>query len=471
MHHVDLRSQLRKSIRGEITWDDEILDCYSVDSSFYQKRPKLVAFPKDASDVIKILEISKKYGTSVTPRGGATGLVGSALNDGIILDMKNFDKIAISQDWVSVGSGVRKGQLDKALNRKKKFLGPNPSVGPYCTVGGMIATNASGSRSLKYGSIIDNLLEVTIVTGGGKIVKRPSRTKLARSIEKIAESLDSEEFPHVSKNSCGYRLDAISTNNVQKILAASEGTLGIILSAKLRIFKTPQRRVLVVLGYDSVKNAAVDCQNLVRLKPSALELVDKATMRNFHNRFPKKTGCLLFVEFDSNIRASMSEIKKTSTGKRLYTLYDAGSILRWWAYRNAALHFSLKSLAGQISPHIIEDATVPLEKVHDLVAKAQSLAKLFGARLVMYGHVGNGNIHVRVALPRNNKKTIDRMAREFFAYVIGLGGTITGEHGDGMTRTKYVRMQYGKKTYEKFKKVKKQFDPSYVLNPGKIITR
>jgi len=467
---MNLKSQLQKSINGDVSWDDEILDIYSVDSSLYQIRPRLVVFPKNSSDIVKILRIAKKHKISVTPRGGATGLVGSALNDGIILDMKNFDKIKVASDFVYVEPGVRKGQLDKALNRHKKFLGPNPSVGPYCTIGGMIATNASGSRSLKYGSIIDNLLEVTIITGAGKIVTLPSRTQLANSVLRIAKSIDKTKFPRVSKNSCGYRLDAISGNTTQKIIAASEGTLGVIVSAKLRIFRIPPRRVLLVLGYDSIKNAAGDSSSLVKLGPSALELVDKNTMKNFKNKFPKKTNCLLFVEFDSDIRANIARIKKISAGKILYTLGNAKSAERWWAYRNSALHFSLKNLlAGQLSQHIIEDATVPVEKLRDLVAIAQNLGKSFGAKLVMYGHAGNGNIHVRVALPKNDNNIIDRLAGEFFSQVICLGGTITGEHGDGLARTKFVRMQYGQKTYCEFEKLKREFDPNFILNPNKIV--
>lgn len=462
--------QLQKSIRGVLSWNDEILDFYSVDSSLYQVRPKLVIFPKNIADIIKVLRFAKKQKISVTPRGGATGLVGSALNDGIIVDMKNFGRIKVSGNSVYVGSGVRKGQLDKILKKHGKFLGPNPSVGPYCTIGGMIATNASGSRSLKYGSMIDNLLEVTIITGAGKTVTLPSRTGLANSVVKIAKSIDASKFPRVSKNSCGYRLDAVSANTTQKIIAASEGTLGIIVSAKLRVFDIPPRRTLLILGFDSIIKAAAECATLSRLGPSALELVDKNTMKNFGRKFPKKINCLLFLELDSGIRTKTAKIKKISTGKLLHTADGAKSIERWWALRNSALHFSLKNLlAGQLLPHVIDDAAVPVERLPDLLKAAQSLGKSFGAKLVMYGHAGNGNIHIRVAMPKNDKNLVNKMAKAFFSQVITLGGTITGEHGDGIARTKFVRMQYDQKTYCKFKKLKRQFDPYLVLNPNKIV--
>jgi glycolate oxidase len=462
--------QLQKSIRGYLSRDDEILDFYSVDSSLYQVRPKLVVFPKNIADIIKVLRFAKKQKMSVTPRGGATGLVGSALNDGIVMDMKNFGRIKVSGNSVYVESGVRKGQLDKILKKHGKFLGPNPSVGPYCTVGGMIATNASGSHSLKYGSMIDNLLQVTMITGAGKIITLPSKSKLANSVVKIAKSVDANKFPHVSKNSCGYRLDAVSTNTTQKIIAASEGTLGIIISAKLRIFDIPPRRALLILGFDSIIKAAAECATLGKLGPSALELVDKNTTKNFGRKFPKKINCLLFLELDSDIRAKTTAIKKISTGKLLCATDSAKSIERWWALRNAALHFSLKSLlAGQLLPHVIEDAAVPVQRLPDLLKAAQNLGKSFGAKLVMYGHAGNGNIHIRAAMPKNDKNLVDKMAKAFFSKVIALGGTITGEHGDGIARTKFVCMQYDQKTYCKFKKLKRQFDPDLVLNPNKIV--
>ncbi|MEM3064865.1 MAG: FAD-binding oxidoreductase [Candidatus Nitrosotenuis sp.] len=463
--------KLQSSIKGQVFTEKDILDYYSVDSSFYQVRPKAVVVPKNISDVIKTMRFAAKNKISVTPRGGGTGLVGSALNDGIIIDMKNFDKIKIGKDFVCVGAGATKGKLDQELNKRKKFLGPNPSVGPYCTVGGMIATNASGSRSIKYGSTIDNLLQVTIVTGEGKTAKLPSKSHLANSVLHLARSIDKSRFPQVSKNSCGYRLDAISNHNdSHKILAASEGTLGVIVSAKLRIFKLPKNRTLLVLGYNSVSAAIRDCVNLAKLRPSALEFVDHSTMKNFEAKFPKAINCLLYVEFDSQIPSSVSKLKATSAGTILWKLDDANSIAKWWNYRNSALYFSLKNLlAGQSLPHIIEDAAVPIEKLEELVSAAQSLPKMFGARLVMYGHAGNGNIHIRLAMQKKNKSTIKKIAKTFFSRVIQLGGTITGEHGDGIARTDYVRLQYGSKNYKAFTKLKKQFDPKLILNPNKIV--
>jgi FAD/FMN-containing dehydrogenase len=135
------------------------------------------------------------------------------------------------------------------------------------------------------------------------------------------------------------------------------------------------------------------------------------------------------------------------------------------------LYFSLKNLlAGQSLPHVIEDATVPIENLKDLVSIAQNIQKTFGAKLVIYGHAGNGNIHIRLALSKKDKNAVTKIAKMFFPQIIRLGGTITGEHGDGLARTRFVKIQYGRSNYDLFGKLKRQFDPDFILNPNKIVT-
>ena len=471
MNLSELRKKLEKTIKGQVLWDDAVLDYYSVDSSAYKIKPKVVVIPKNLKDVVLVLHFASQRKISVTPRGTGTGLVGSALGDGIILDMKNFDKIKISKDHVEVDAGALKGNLDKELLKHGKFFGPNPSVGPYCTVGGMIATNASGSRSLKYGSMIDNLLEVTLVTGTGDLIKLPSKTKYAEFVVRVANGVDKSTFPQVSKNSCGYRLDAInSQSDTQKIIAGSEGTLGIVVLAKLKIRKIPQRRSLLILGYDSVIRAARDCQNLIKLKPSALEFVDHNTMKNFKAGF-LRSKCLLFIEFDENIKQSIAHLNKITNAKILHKLDSENEIQKWWKYRDSALYYSMKKVLPKESmPHIIEDATVPVSRLAELFSIADVIRKKLHAKIIMYGHAGNGNIHVRLILPNKNKKAIKKTAMEFFTRIIKIGGTITGEHGDGLARSEFVKLQYGKKTYLAFNKIKQRFDPYNILNQDKIIT-
>ena len=168
---------LESSIKGGVYSKKEFLNFYSVDASSYQITPIAIVVPKNEKDVINTVKIAKKFKTSVTVRGAGTGLVGSALNNGIIIDMKNFDSFRLGKNYAIVGPGITKGQLDKKLEKSKKFFPPNPSIGSYCLIGGMLANNSSGSRSLKYGSVIDNVEEITFVNGEGKKITLPKNIK------------------------------------------------------------------------------------------------------------------------------------------------------------------------------------------------------------------------------------------------------------------------------------------------------
>ena len=465
-----IRNSLQKLISGEVLWEKDILKFYSVDASMYQIIPKVVVIPKTEKDVITTVQFANKYKISVTVRGAGTGLVGSALNEGIIIDLKNLDSIDIYKNYVKIGGGVIKGNLDKKLKNKKLFFPPNPSIGPYCSLGGMIGNNASGSRTLKYGSSIDNVKEITFVNGIGKKITLPRDKKFGEKILEFTKKIELEKYPKVTKNSCGYRLDSInSLNETQKILIGSEGTLGIILSAKLIVKNLPSKRILLVVEYDSVFNAAKNCIEIIKTKPSALEFVDKPTLKNFNFKFSKSTNCLLFVEYDSNLNEKSKNFRKAVKGKIIKKLSIEKEIEKWWKFRDQSLYFSLKSIKSENRiPHIIEDATVPLEKLGDLFVIIRKLNKKFNTKTIMYGHAGNGNIHVRIISNPQKIKVLENISETYFDKVIKLDGTITGEHGDGIARSEFVRNQYGSKNYKIFKKIKEIFDPNKVLNPGKI---
>ena len=168
-------NEIQSRIKGKILRTKEYKRFYSVDSSSYQIIPKIIVIPNDEEDIINTIKIAKKFRTSITVRGAGTGLVGSALNTGIVLDMKNFNSCTIKKRQAIVGPGLSKGLLDKKLEEQKKFFPPNPSIGSFCSIGGMLGNNSSGSRSLKYGSVIDNVSEITFIDGNGKKNHFPKR--------------------------------------------------------------------------------------------------------------------------------------------------------------------------------------------------------------------------------------------------------------------------------------------------------
>jgi FAD/FMN-containing dehydrogenase len=473
MQEGKMGERLARLVDCKVTWDNQILDLYSVDASSYILKPSVVAFPRNENDVIKILRYASKNKIPVTARGGGTGLVGSALGSGIILDMKHLERIKVERDNVEVDSGVYKGKLDKELKKHGRFLGPDPSIGPFCTVGGMIATNASGSHSLKYGSMIDNLLQVKIITSDGKLVTLPSKNSLGKKIIKLIKPQIQTIFPLVSKNSCGYRIDKIkSEKDIQKIIPASEGTLGIIVSAKLKTVPIPKKLVLITISYKTIKQAVLDVPQIVKLKPSALEIIDNNIVQHIKAKIPKDTSCMLFVEFDENTVKNIISVKNLSLGKIIKIITKRQEINQWWNFRNSALSYSLRSISKQETmPSLIEDATVPVEKLPLLLDLVENLASKHDMKMVIYGHVGNGNLHIRPILKKMDKGIIKKIAKEFFSGVILLGGCITGEHGDGLARSEFVKLQYGNDTYSLFKKIKRIFDPANILNPGKIISQ
>jgi len=180
---------------------------------------------------------------------------------------------------------------------------------------------------------------------------------------------------------------------------------------------------------------------------------------------------LLFAEFDNKIQQNTSKLKKLVHGKVIYQLSKEYDIAKWWKFRDLSLAYSLKSVSkDEKAPHIIEDATVPIEKLDKLMLLIGEIKKMAKGRTVIYGHAGNGNLHVRLISKNKNKKLIEKIAKYYFSKVIHLGGTISGEHGDGLARSRFVRLQYGEKTYLAFKKIKKLLDPTMILNPEKIIT-
>lgn len=466
-------ADITKLVNCQVLSDEQSLNLYSVDASSYIVKPSIVVIPENEQDIVSILKYASKNKISVTVRGAGTGLVGSALGKGIILDLKNFDKIRMNQNYVEVGAGVFKGNLDRELGKGNRFFAPNPSIGPYCTIGGMVATNASGSHSLKYGSTIDNLLGVKIITANGSVVNLPSNSKFSKTIFRIIKSDLQKKFPKVSKNSCGYRFDAIKTIlDLHKIIAASEGTLGVITSVKLKTLPIPAKRLLVIVSYKTIKQAALDSVKIINLKPSALEIVDHNITKHIRTGFTKNPGCLLFVEFDNDLdRCKKSLRKMISNAQIVKILKNNSEIKKWWDFRNSALSYSLRSITTKESmPTIIEDATVPVGKLALLVDIIEKISKKYKIKFVLYGHAGNGNLHIRPVLKNRNKKRMRDIAREFFSQVVAIGGSITGEHGDGLARSEFVKLQYGKDVYSIFKKIKNKFDPRNILNPDKIIT-
>lgn len=437
--------------------DAHITEYYSTDASGRARRPAGAAMPRDTREVADVVRRAVRDRMGLIPRGAGTGLAGGAVGGGIILDTSRMDHVAYEGGVVRAGPGARLGAVNALLHGRGRILGPDPSVGPYCSIGGMVATNASGSLSLGYGSTMDNLESVVMVDGRGDVVRLPGDKKLGAAIHRICRR--AKQFPRTSKNSCGYRLDAVTgPETAHRAVAASEGTLGVITEVRLRTYEAPRRAHAISLEYADGRAAAADCSGLVGCGPVALEVTGPGMMEGYGD------SCVLIAEFHDNAGDDAGwpdyirdMVRAAAPGCR--TMRDIDGT--WRARRGGALARSLRAAGGGFAS-IIEDATVPLHKLPDLFDLIYQLGERTGSEPAYYGHAGSGNIHVRTPA--------DHMTEEWYLEeVIGMGGTITGEHGDGSGRAGMVLRQYGRDNYELFGRLKDLFDPYGVMNPGKVL--
>ncbi len=486
---MNIAGDLLSIAKGEILEDSWSRQIYSVDASHYEIDPAAIVCPVDEHDVQGICQYSSSKKVPITARGAGTGLLGQSLSPGIILDFtKHMNKIIdIDNDDVTVQPGVVKGQLDKELKKRDKFLPPDPASSNFCTIGGMIADNSSGIHCLGYGSTISFLDEINVVYADGKLGFASPR-KCDDRMKKLGELLSlhiqeiKHRYPKVSKNSCGYRLDAVIANNFnpQKVIAASEGTLGLMTSAKLRILEVPEYRSLLILGFEDLLSAISAVPTILQFSPVALEMLDHSILTSIDYGNKTRSGCLLFVEFSGSRGSSEVEEplkackqKVSSTCSVVEYASDEQSVTRIWMARKNALNSIMKLTIGHRKPiGLIEDTVVRPDILLEHTANLLQIYRENKLDYVIYGHVGDGNMHTRPLINTESKKEVELMhniAKRVFTDVINRGGTITGEHGDGLARTGYIQMMYGKRLTSLFLEVKKLYDPSFTLNPSKKI--
>lgn len=470
--------------------DDWTRAIYSVDASHCILKPSMVCFPSNEYDVQKICIHAYAHSIPITCRGAGTGLLGQSLSTGIVLDFtKKMNKVLeIENDYVVVQPGVVKAVLDKELAKRNKFIPPDPASSNYCTIGGMLANNSSGPHGLGYGSIIKYVERVEVVYGNGEI-GFADQSRHDNRIEKMLKYISSvnvnlkDQYPNVSKNSCGYRLDAVFENNQvkpQNIFVASEGTLGVVTSSRISILDIPEKKSLIILEFENILHAAQVVPLILQFRPVAVELLDRGTIIEGWKTDPSisKNSCLMFVEFyggDDNFYHNVHRFEDTlrHKAKILESGYDKKSVAKAWNERRNSLNVAMKKgIGSRKAAGIIEDTVVQPELLHDYLIFLLELLAQYKLDYVVYGHAGNGNLHLRPLIDFASKDSnilMDTLADKVFRHICKINGSISGEHGDGLLRTKYISMMYGPKMYQIFKQIKSIFDDKKIMNPGKKI--
>lgn len=501
---------LKNILEGEVLSDDTTREAYSTAACMYRIRPLCVVIPKTTEDVQATLRYASEYEIPIIPRGGATSLAGQAVGFGIVLDLATSVNQILEthpqNGWVRVQPGIVLDQLNAHLLPYQKFFPPDPASSNQCVIGGMIGTNAAGAHGISYGATKDYVLSLKVALSDGEIVEfhsaangHPSAGAVSARVRSINERLDEllrpkkrliqSRYPKVQKNSSGYNLlDAIRNDQLDtaKILIGSEGTLAVVVEAKLKIQDLPKAKAAGLAYFRDYESMAEAVLASLHLNPAAIELIDKTLLDLARSRSPivKKfiedgTQAQLLFEFeggsDEEANSQLEALRQLLVDQlRLAFKFrmNPESLGSFWEVRKEATHILEEVQSETKKASFIEDVTVPVSRLPEYLEGLTSLLRSCGISFSIYGHAGVGNVHCEPLMDLRkieHRGLLNVLAREVFDLAISLGGTLSGEHGDGYVRTPFLERLYGPQVYDLFREVKKIFDPRGILNPGKIV--
>ena len=438
-----------------VSTGESVLDLHGQDESYHKGyRPEVVAWPTRTEDVMAILTRANERMIPVTPWGAGTSLEGNPLptRGGIVLDFEQMDRILgiRAEDFqVDVQPGVKYKDMNKVLARHGLFFAPDP--GANATIGGMVANNSSGVRTVKYGSTKDNVLRLSVVLQTGKVIRAGSLSQ---------------------KSSSGYDL--------VRLIVGSEGTLGIVTEVTLKLDGIPERFSAAVVTFESVQNATDSVYEIMGsgLVPAALELLDAETVAavNKDGKVRLAEKPTLFLEFTGSSDVSLEEdltLTKEICESNGALSFESGvgreERNRLWEVRHEAAESIKRANPGL--DVLIVDTAVPLSKYSTMVEQAKKIADTYHVKSYSFGHAGDGNLHMNLVGNMRDISCLERINQaneEIVAYAISVGGTATGEHGIGIGKRKFMRQEHGD-AVELMAKIKNLFDPNGILNPGKVL--
>jgi glycolate oxidase len=448
-----------KNIVGEenVYTDKAHLIAYSYDATKNRFEPDAVVFPRDEEDVSKILKYCNENGIIITPRGSGSGFTGGALsiNGGITLAFeKHMNKILeIDMDNMvaRVQPGVINMHLQKAVEEKGLFYPPDPASEEYSTIGGNVSENAGGMRAAKYGITKDYVMALRAVLPNGDIIRAGKKT---------------------IKDVAGY--------NIAGILIASEGTLAVITEITLKLIPKPKMKKTAMGIFSSVEIAmnAVYKTMASGVTPVAMEFLDNLSIRAVEEKFnkglPTDAGAILITDVDGNKEEELDEqmqkienVFKSNGCLELKIAKDEEEAKDiWFARRNCSQAITIYG-----SKKLNEDVTVPRSKLPELLERYEEIAKKYNVKIPCFGHTGDGNVHTNVMVDGSDKEQVEigyKAIEEIFKVAVELGGTLSGEHGIGISKAPFMRLAFTKEEMELFRTIKKAFDPNNILNPNKM---
>ena len=467
-----------------LTTDPRIRAAYAEGAGIYRIVPSAVAIPSDVADVVGLIHHAKGSRTALIPRGAGSGMPGGNVGSGIIVDLstgEGFSELAVDPHTqiARAGASVTCAEVNAAARAYGLRLPPDPSSGAFATSGGMVATNAAGPRTVRYGSVRNWVEAVEIVGADGepRTVKRGMGNGDRFDLSADSRRLIADRFPKTRKNSSGYALDRFAESGDElDLLVGSEGTLAIVTAVHWRLDPIPPDTAGAALGFADLEAMAEAVPYLVSLNPSALELLDDTLLR-FVPDAPR-VACLLLVEFERETAAAargavgdaVRGLKHVVT--HVGTAIDRAGLEQLWSVRRLASPALARLPLTQRSLQIIEDGCVPPTQLAEYVRGLRAAAARHRVPVAIFGHAGDAHVHVN-ALPDVTRPPWREDIRALFDEVTDLlvrvGGVPSGEHGIGRLRAGVLERFYGKGVMALFRDVKRAYDPLCILNPGVII--
>lgn len=495
-----LRDDLRREFRGELRVDPVARTLYSTDASLFQIEPLAVAIPRDEDDLRLLVRYAYERSIPLAPRGAGTGLAGESLCPGIVIDLSVHFRAIVEtgEDWARVQPGVVPDRLNAELAKSGRRFAPDPASGTSCTIGGMIATDASGGRATIHGYTRDHVRGLRVVWDDGSVDDiragasatqlGPRAAELRAGVRAIVESHGdaiAATRPRTPFNRCGYRLFDLGPADrpdLARLLVGSEGTLALTTEATLRTVPLPGGRSAAVIGYRSFE-AAVEAGLAAReLRPATCEVFDRRLLSMARTELlgpgaapPPDSEALLLVEFEGDTPALAAEAVAALVGRATdpsawVTACGTAEVDDLLAFR-AAAGPAPHAARGRRPIAIVEDLGVEPDRLPDFLAAAKEILRRRDVAASFLVHPATGQVHLRPILDPADPADAVRLwplADDLYGVAVEMGGTISARHGTGLARTPWIERQYGP-LVPAFRDLKRLFDPRGILNPGKVV--
>jgi len=508
-----LADRLRRHVEGDVRFDALTRALYATDASIYQIRPLGVVLPRSLDDVDAAMTIAREEGVPVLPRGAGTSQCGQAIGRALVVDTSRHLDRVLAVDHQARTARVEPGVVLDRLNRQLAptglFFPVDVATASRATIGGMAGNNSGGARSIRYGIMADNVTTIEAALADGRIVDFGPRAsagdapvdtpadarRLAARIQAIATREADElraRVPKVLRHVAGYNLHRLLNPDASmaEVLVGSEGTLAFFRRLTLRLARKPARRVLGVCGFPSLLEALDAVQHIVELDPHAVELVDDTLTRLARENaafrstvealIPASAHSVLLVEFAGDDDARLSRrlgrleevVHGTGPGREVARAEDSAEQAAIWAVRRAGLNIVM-SMKGDRKPvSIVEDCAIPLPALAEFGAAVEDVFASHGTSSTWYAHASVGCLHVRPSLNMKDASDIEAfrsIGEEVMHLAVRLGGSHSGEHGDGILRSEFIEPMLGGRLARAFRDVKATLDPAGMMNPGKIV--